>query len=131
MGVMNPYQSPESRDRPPFTRRRSLGLIILSGIMFAAAAFPPVAVVVKPPERSDVVLSAAIMAWTMLLASLGTFWLGWRRWRVSVPGRRASQPDDRDSNPRPGRQTELQPPGEHADSGTYSRRDREIDDWLA
>ena len=84
MGVMNPYFSPESTDRPSARRRvdGGLTLIVLSGIMLAAAVFPAVAVVVRPPESSEVVLGAGLIAWMMLLAAIGTFWLGWRRWRV-------------------------------------------------
>jgi hypothetical protein len=81
----NPYQSPiESGEQPRFTLRRAVGMVIivLSGMMAASAAFPPVILVVHQESRVELIVGALMGTGLMLLAALGTFWLGWRRWRV-------------------------------------------------
>ena len=115
MAGMNPYQSPgEPGNRPPITLRPVVGMILvaLSGVMFAAASFPPVAVLTRRESNTYIILSAFGAMALMSLAAIGTLWLGWRR--VSVR-RDECHRDESDINRQPSPDAGSQPAGDHAD----------------
>jgi len=111
MVAMNPYQSPESVKRPPLTRRRVVGVvfIVMSVIMALAAVFPPI-VTITASLPEDRIIPAFFGMGVMSALAVLAFWLGWRRLSDDQSPR-----DESDSDPQPGRQTELHPPSEHAD----------------
>jgi hypothetical protein len=102
-------------------------VFIIMSVVVALAAVLPLTVWLAASGPDDIIVQCSL--WMIVVGSLAvlTFWLGLRR----LSRDEQSQPDNSDSDPQPGRQTELHPPSEHADGRADDGRDREKGERIA